>query len=344
MADEVEVRPPRRARLNDVAALAGVGTSTASRAMSGRGYVSPAVRHRVMAAAAELNYLPNDAARLLRVGASSQVGVIVCNLRDQFYCELVTSIEAHLKTHRYHTNVLTDNGDEEDEFAAVETLLTQRVAGIILTPLAHRSVARIIDDRVPVVQVDRVVPGVRTDNVTGANALGARVATQHLIDHGHRVIAMIIDESKWTTGRNRLRGFREAHQRNGLILDDSLVVLAPGDVPAIRRRVGALLDSRPDVTALFAGNGLLAEGVFTEMQSRRLQIPDQLSFVAYDDAPWMSMVSPGITTISQHTEQIGLSCAQIMLDRLSSRHLPAGKTTRINPGLIVRGSVAAPAA
>lgn len=339
MVEHVAANLPRRTRLGDVANRAGVGTSTASRALSGRGYVSEDVRRRVLAAADELNYLRNDAARLLRVGASSQVGVIVCNLRDQFYCELATSIEATLKRHRYNMNLLTDNGDEQEEFSAVETLLTQRVAGIILTPVAHRSVRRIINDGVPVVQADRVVPRLGTDNVTGANATGARIATQHLIEHGHRVIAMLIDESKWTTGRNRLRGFREAHQQNNLHVDDELVVFAPGDVAAIRHCVGDLLHRRPDVTALFAGNGLLAEGAVTELQSRGLRIPADLSVVAYDDAPWMNMVSPGITAVTQHTQDLGTSCAEILLQRLERHATPARKSVRIEPSLVIRGSV-----
>ncbi len=325
--------------MDDVAKRAGVGTSTASRALSGRGYVSADVRERVLKAAAELGYLPHLNARSLRAGSSVDIGVVVSNLRDTFYSELATAIEATLKSRGYSMILMTDDGDEQTQAATVDTLLAKRVAGVILTPVSAQVVQRLVSNELPVVQADRVVARPRTDAVLGANEQGAFDATDHLLANGHRDVAMLIDEAKWTTGRQRLKGFRRAHATRGLTVDESLVVFAPGSVDEIRARVGELVVARPDVTAVIAGNGLLAEGAYSELQHRGLRVPRDISLVAYDDVPWMAMVRPGITAVAQHTDLLGRACAETLLSRLEGSPGTAWHTVAIPPSLVVRGSV-----
>ena len=335
----VLLRAQRRPTVDDVAGHAGVSTSTASRALSGRGYVSPAVRERVRASVQALGYVPHLNARNLRTGSTSDVGVVVSNLRDTFYSELATAIELSLRAHGYNMILMTDGGDEATGLAVLDTLMAKRVAGVILTPVSTAVVKRLLTNDIPVVQADRIVRGQRTDAVVGDNVQGARDATAHLIAHGHRSIAMLIDESRWTTGRNRLKGFRDAHRSAGLLLDDRLIVFAPGSVAAIRAEVGRLLEAQPEVTAILAGNGLLAEGAFAELQTRRLRLPQQMSLVAYDDVPWMAMVRPGITAVAQHTDDIGRACAEKLVARLTGDGDRLPTVTSVAPSLRVRGSV-----
>lgn len=331
--------PGRRPTAKDVAASARVSTSTTSRALSGSGYVSAAAKRRVLEAATTLGYVPDAHARKLRVGFGRDIGVMVTTLQNPFYSELATSIEATLQAMGYQMILATDNGDNEAQLAAIDRLMSMRVAGIILTPVSVAAIDRLIRNEVRVVQVDRVVGRSRTDAVLSANEEGAAKATRHLLDRGHRHVAMVIDEIKWTTGRGRLRGFRRAHEDCRLPLDDRLVTFASTDVEVARLQVGRLLDEHPELTGIVAANGLMAEAVFREAQSRGLAIPRRLSLVAYDDVPWMSMVKPPITTISQHTAEIGATCASMLVEGLE-RPDPRLRTTRyVRPDLVIRGSV-----
>ncbi len=332
-------RAPRRPTAKDVAAKAGVSTSTASRALSGNGYVSADARRRVHAAVSELGYVPDINARNLRVGAGRDVGVMVTNLRNPFYSELATAIEARLSELDYNMILATDNGDESEQLAVIDRLMSMRVAGIILTPVSAAAVERLARDGVRVVQVDRVVGHRRTDAVLSANEQGAYEATTHLLDHGHRHVAMLIDEVKWTTGRGRLKGFKAAHADRGLTIADGLVMFGSTDVSVARRQVGELLDQHPELTAIMAANGLMAEAAFRELQARSLEVPNHMSLLAYDDVPWMSMVHPPITTISQHTASMGEACAELLVEGLEAADPAMPVTRSIRPSLVVRGSV-----
>ena len=334
------LRMPRRPTAKDVAASAGVSTSTASRALSGHGYVSAEARQRIETAVFALGYVPDINARNLRLGAGRDIGVMVTNLRNSFYSELATAIEARLRELGYNMILATDNGEETEQLAVIDRLISMRVAGIVLTPVSPVAVERLRSDHVPVVQVDRVVGRRRTDAVISANEQGAHMATTYLLERGNRHVAMLIDEVKWTTGRGRLRGFRAAHADRALTIADGLVVFGSNDISVARRQVGQLLDRHPSLSAIVAANGLMAEAVFRELRARNLDLPNQMSLVAYDDLPWMSMVDPPITTISQHTVAMGIACAELLVDGLVAPDPRLPVTRSISPSLVIRESVA----
>ncbi len=329
----------RRPTAKDVAASAGVSTSTASRAMSGHGYVSSEAKLRVHDAAEMLGYVLDVHARNLRTGFGRDVGVMVTTLRNPFYSELATAIEATLHELDYNMILATDNGEEDEQLAAIDRLMSMRVAGIILTPVSATAIERLWRNKVRVVQVDRIVGRRRTDAVLSANEQGARSATAHILDHGHRRVAMLIDEVRWTTGRGRLKGFQAAHRDRNLTVGDGLVMFGSTDVDVTRREVGRLLDDHPELTAIFAANGLMAEAAFRELQARRLAVPKDMSLVAYDDVPWMSMVDPPITTVSQHTAEMGRTCAELLVEGLLKAEPGPPQTRSISPDLVIRGSV-----
>jgi DNA-binding LacI/PurR family transcriptional regulator len=126
------------------------------------------------------------------------------------------------------------------------------------------------------------------------NVQGAREIMEHLIGLGHTRIALLIDETEWTTGAGRLEGYRAALRAAGVPMDSGLVVPTRFQPEAARDAVIDLLDRRPGVTALFAANNMLAEGGFQALRRSGRSVPGDLSLVAFDDVPWMSMVSPGM--------------------------------------------------
>jgi LacI family transcriptional regulator len=203
-------------------------------------------------------------------------------------------------------------------------------------------VRMLMNDGVPVVQADRMVEGLTSDGVLVDNVTGARQVTGHLIGLGHTRIALLIDETDWTTGAGRLAGYRAALRDAGVPMDPGLVVPTKFQPDAARDAVTSLLDRRPDVTALFAANNLLAEGAFQALQRAGRRIPEDLSLVAFDDVPWMSMVSPGITTVDQHTGDLGRTCARLVIDRIAGSATGQATIRYIEPSVIFRGSTAPP--
>ncbi len=327
----------RRPTINDVAALAGVSKSTAARALAGHGNVSREVRKRVLAAAAQLKYVVDVNARNLRAGSRREVGVLITNLRDSFYAELAGGIQTTLAAAGYNMILANDFGHEAQEIQAAQTFAALRLPGVILTPVSTAAVQTLLHNNIAVVQADRIVDNAVTDAVLSANENGAQEATTHLLNHGHRHILLLIDEVIWTTGAGRLQGFRNAFHNANIPADDELIVFASTDPVIARQQVAAKFNQHPGITAILAANSVLAEAAFIEVQERGLQ--QAISLIAYDDAPWMSMVRPTISTISQHAGEIGTCAAELLIKRMeaTTEHPPI--TMHVNPTFIPRQSV-----
>jgi LacI family transcriptional regulator len=312
--------------------------------LNGKGYTAAEVRQRVRAAAARINYIPDANARSLRNRSSRSVGVLISDLRNPFYADLAAGIEQRLRATGYHMILVNDDGHVDEELLGIQMFAAMRVAGVILTPVSAQALHRLHQQGVPVVQADRQLSGQHGDAVLGDNETGAELIIRHLLRLGHRRIGLLIDETKWSSGAGRLAGYRAAHAAAGVPVDEDLIAFTSFDAAAAGATAGKLLDERPDMTALFACNNVLAEGAFAEFQRRGLRLPADLSLTAYDDVPWMSLVRPAITTVSQHTFDMGQRCAELLLARLTGDQGADGspQVVRLRPALRVRGSTARP--
>lgn len=330
---------PVRPTISDVAAHAGVSRSTASRALTGRGYAAAEVKERVLAAAEELGYIPDANARNLKARSTPTIGLLLSDLRNPFYAELAAGAASVLRAHD-HTIVLVDDaGRDTDEMEAARTFLTMRVAGVVLTPLSSSATQFLLEQRVPVIEVDRQFCRGSCDAVLTDNAAAADELTTYLLGLGHRRISLVIDETHWTTGAGRLRGYRKALTRADRLANESVVHC--GFEPAqIASHVHELLTASRRPTAIFAANNLLAQTVWREAAQLGITIPDELSLAAFDDADWMSMVEPGITTVAQPAFELGSRAAKLLLRRMTTPAKPA--TRLLSSTLIERGSTARP--
>lgn len=334
-------QPPRRATLRDVALLAGVSQSTTSRALSGEGYAGADVRERVLAAAETLGYVPHAMARSLRKQDSQTIGVLVSDLQNPFYADLAAGIADAARQAGYTMMLTDDQGSAEAEMHAAQAFVATRVAGVILTALSGDVVEYLLRQHVPVVEADRQFAAGRCDAVVIDNAGAARRMTEHLLELGHRRIALFVDETAWTTGNARSEGFREALTHGGVAWDDSFVVQAGWDAALARTAAIDVLARRDHPTAIFAVNNLLAEGVWRAASDLGLRIPDDLSLVSFDDSRWMSMVTPGITAVAQDAVAVGRAAVGRLLERIGDRGLPP-RTEVVDAQVMARGSMAAP--
>jgi LacI family transcriptional regulator len=325
--------------LADVAREAGTSASTASRALSGRGYVAPDVRKRLLTVADRLGYVPNLSARTLKQRTSRVVGVVVSDLSNQFYAALAAGIEVALREADHQMLMLGDNSEVEQELAGVRTFLAMRAPGVIMTPVSSAASELLVARGAAVVEVDRRFATSTCDAVVIDNERGARDAVSHLIELGHMRIALLMARTSWTTDAGRLEGYKAALGDAGLPLDRRLVLKIPTHAADAFARIGALVDAeRP--TAIFAANNLLAEQAWRVLRKRGLAIPGDVSLVAFDDVPWMEMVQPGVTAVRQPTFEMGRRAGLLLLRRLDDP--TAGRTVEVlQPELVKRGSTAA---
>jgi LacI family transcriptional regulator len=329
----------RPTTLADIAREAGTSPSTASRALNGRGYVAADVRARLLDVADRLGYVPNASARTLKQRTSRVIGVVVSDLGNQFYARLAAGIEQTLRDGGYQMVLLSDNSESLEELDAARAFVAMRAPGVIVTPVGAEATGLLTGHGVAVVEVDRQLASVSCDAVVIDNERGARDATGHLLALGHRRVALLGVDTSWTSDAGRLYGYRAAHVEAGVPFDERLILRIALHAPDSAERIAALLDvERP--TAIFAANNQLAEQAWHVIRRRGLRLPDDISLVAFDDVPWMEMVTPQITVIAQPTMEMGRRAARLLLRRLDGG---TGEPTveRLQPSLVVRGSTAA---
>ena len=327
----------RRPTIRDVAEAAGVSQSTTSRALRNQGYVAADVRDRVQRVASRLGYVPNALARHLRQRVSHSIGVLVSDLRNSFYADLAAGASRAARRAGYTVMLIDDRLLAAEEAEASEAFASMRVAGVVLTPLSARVSEYLLQQQIPVVEVDRQFAVESCDAVVVDNRVAAAKLTEHLIDLGHRRIALLVDETYWTTGRERVRGYEQALAGAGIAPDPTLMVSSGWDVEGAREVTVGLLGGRSAPTAIFAANNVLAEGVWRAATDLGLRLPEQLSIVSFDEAPWMTMVSPMVTTVRQDGVALGEAAVVRLLKRIQTPSAPIS-TLVFRAEVTVRGS------
>ncbi|MEJ3745672.1 LacI family DNA-binding transcriptional regulator [Actinomycetes bacterium KLBMP 9797] len=333
---EVSRRPPGSA---DVARRAGVSQKTVSRVMNGEQYVSAAVRERVLAAARELGYRRNTAARALNLGRFHRIGV--ATLGSSLYGPASTLIALEREARRigYALSVVnTFEGDAGSIRSAVDSLLEQGVDGIVLSEPIDEHEELHIDPAVPVLSFGRA-PGldgpraVATD-ISGADA--GRRATAHLLSLGHRTVWHVAGPEKWWSAGERLAGWRAALAGAQAAAPPPLV----GDwSPASGYAAGRLLAAEPDVTAVFVANDEMAIGVLRALAEAGRRVPADVSVVGMDDIPAAAYLSPPLTTIRQDFAALAAHGLAMLVRHIEGREAPPPHTDLTAP-LVVRQSTA----
>jgi LacI family transcriptional regulator len=323
--------------LKDVAELAGVSIKTASRVLNDDPRVADATRAAVLEAMQRLDYSPDPAARSLRAGTDRLVGVVVDSVGDVFFAELVAHVEAVLDEGGYRVLIASSNRDRERERDLVQSFIQRRCAGVIVTPSSRDSLAGLRLRDVPVVFVDRIgeLPG--SQSVVADDVELARLATSHLIKHGHQRIALLSDKPTIETTANRHEGFRAAMTDAGLPVDERLVRTDCPGPSEVMRVVTSLLALEEPPTALISTNTRLSLGVVPALhQHGRTDV----ALVAYGDFAMAESLSPAVTVIDHSPEAVGTAAARAMLHRLGpgGDASPPEPITLVPARLIERGS------
>ncbi|GAA0489604.1 LacI family DNA-binding transcriptional regulator [Microbacterium aurantiacum] len=327
--------------IEEVAAAAGVSRSTVSRVVNGSTAVSPEALDAVNRAIADLNYVPNRAARSLASRQTHAIALIVPEdttrfFGDPFFAAIVSGINARLSRSDYVLNLFIANDDPGDKTTSY--VRSGAVDGAIV--VSHHTSDTFIDRIaavVPVVYGGRPVRERERDYYVDVdNVRGGRDAVAHLIAHGRRRIATITGPLNMPAGVDRLRGYRQALQEAGLLegqIEDGRFT-SDGGTAAMRRmleRGGDLPD------AIFIASDLMARGAMSVLTAAGIRVPEDISIVGFDDSPVATSVTPALTTMRQPSFAQGERMASILLDLLAGREAP--HVTILETELIPRDSV-----
>ena len=296
------------ARLKDVAQRAGVSTATVSNVLRGTKATTPEVRRRVLAAAADLGYVPNPHAQSLRTGHSRALGLVVPDLTNPYFPALVQAIETTARSLGYALIVMDAGNDTAREHDSLALLATYRVAGVVWVPVDDRPT---VDWPFPIVTVDRPREG--CDAVVADHAQGGALVAAHAIARGHRRVGLLSGPRALPSAAARRTGFLRAAE-GALEVAWEQEVPFTSDLPeAAIARLAA-----PDCSLVVCANDAVAVGALRALREAGARVPDDVSVIGFDDVPWAEFVEPALTTVRQPLAALGAGAVTMLHARIAA--------------------------
>lgn len=333
------------ATLSDVAAEAGVSPTAVSRYLNNRIDLPQATRDRIDAAIAKLDYRPNLLARRLSTGKAEAISLVSPDIANPFFAELAAAVEREAHAHGYAIYISSTSGDLDQETDAIRRMADGHVDGLIMMTnrVDDGRLLALLEGRDNVVLLDEAIDGVSVPGVFVENEMGAYGATRHLIEKGHRDIAVIAGPSRLMSVTERLAGFERAMKEADLSVRPGWMMLGDYSRSYGRSAAAVLLDAPVRPTAILACSDYIAIGVMQAVRARGLVIPDDLSLVGFDDMAFAELVDPPLTTVRQPLAEMGRLAVQYLLALIDGGAAPPAET-RLPVDLIIRDSVAPPSA
>lgn len=332
----------KKVTMADVAKLANVSKSTVSQYLNKRyEYMSEETRKRIAEAIEELGYQPNIIARSLKQKTTATIGVIVFNMLHMMTTQVLHAIEEECQKRGFQVIVCNSGDDPDKEKTYVDTLLAKQVDGLIVFPTGKNEdvYRRLVEERFPLVFVDRMVPGLEADSVLLDNFAAAEMAVDYFASNGYRRIAIVTPPlvSYNVPRMERLEGFRAAMRKRGLDVEDENIIAAdPDALPEVLKQRFAE-PKRPN--ALFAINDLTLMGVLRFVKDAGVRVPDEVAIINIDDVPFADIYTPALTTIAQPTFAMGKKAAERVFEQMKAKKADGPRVFRFSPVLMERTSI-----
>jgi LacI family transcriptional regulator len=330
------------ATIHDVARKAGVSSATVSHVMNNSRYVSPETRQRVLEAIDELRYRRDGIARSLRRARTSTIGVIISDITNPFFSDLVRGIEDRIYAREGGYNIILCDTDEhgERERMYLDVLQERRVEGMIIVPAGGNEsyIEELVTGGLPIVFADRFLEGVDADAVLVDNRDGARRLTEHLAGFGHPRIAALVPALATVSVAERLDGYRQALAGAGIAFDPGLVQTCRSSIEDAHRAGLMLLDRQDRPTAVFCASNFMTLGMVQAIADRRLECPGDIAVVGFDDFPWATAFSPRLTALAQPAYALGAEAADLLFARIAHERIGLPVRRILKGDLIVRDS------
>jgi LacI family transcriptional regulator len=327
------------ATIKEIAEATGVHPSTVSRALDPkkRHLVADDVVKRIAMQAETLGYQPNRLAASLRLGRSHLIGVLLPDIANPVFAPILGGITEALSAEGYSPIVADAGNAPSRQVSFVETLLSQRVDGLILATVLQDDelVGFCMRRGLPVILVNRSESRDRVSSVVSDDDKGMRLAVDHLVELGHRRIAHVAGPLSTSTGALRRDGFERAMSHHGLC--GPVIEATSYTREAGARSATDLLASADEISAIVAANDLLALGILDSLKQRGLKCPENISIVGHNDMPLMDVVSPPLTTVRIEHREMGRKAAAMLIDKIKTKSTGVQHLV-LRPNLVVRSS------
>ncbi|NYI04738.1 LacI family DNA-binding transcriptional regulator [Allostreptomyces psammosilenae] len=329
------------ATIVDVAERAGVSISTVSHVVNGTRRVAEKTRQRVLAAIEEVGYRQDTLARSLRRSRTDSVGLVVSDPGQPTFADMVRGVE-HEATQAGYTLLLATSGeDPAHEARSLHVLTARRVDGLIVAPVAHsdgRETDAIREAGTPVVFMDRIGSGRSGDQVGVENTRPMRELVGHLIEHGHRRIALAAGDLAVSTIAERHLGYTTALRDAGVEPDPALLITGSGLAAETRAAAAVLLGGERRPEAFVCASTETAAGVLAAAADLGLRVPDDLRLAVFDGFPHADLFEPRITTVRQPAFDIGATAMRLLLRRMNEDAPDGDEVVRLEPTITYRTS------
>nr|WP_278521115.1 LacI family DNA-binding transcriptional regulator [Brucella anthropi] len=331
----------KSATLKDVAALANVSRATAARALNSYGYVGDETAQKVQAAAEKLGYRGNRLAQALRSGQLPIIGCVLGDIQNPFFAKIAHDVEVQAREEGHNLIIASSEEQLDQEKSLLASLQSLSIRGFIVAPTSAENsshLQRLIDENVPLVLIDRAAQGVACDSVVVDNEGGARKAIEYLIEMGHRDIALLQDDARIFTSRERFNGYKTALLAHGIEPSEKLICVAQSTVEHAVDATIRLFSQKKPPTALFTVDSLMTQGALLAFRSMGISIPHDVSLIGFDDFNLATFTDPQITVVSQPVSEIGRAAGRLLLEKIAGKKRLPEKIS-FETKLIVRGSV-----
>lgn len=330
--------------MEDIARMANVSKATVSRVINDKSEgVGEKTRQRIKEIIEETEYNPNLLARGMATSKSKTIGLVIPDITNPFFPELVKAVESCASRGGYTVFLCNTDDSVEKEETTIENFITKRVDGIILTSackFATKIHHRLRKYNMPCVLLDRTLEDFAyTAAVYIDNEYAVYTATEYLIHQGHREIACIAGPSTISTSQERLSGYRSALLQHGIPYKEELVLFGKYSMESGYELTGQLLEQGHFFTGVLLGNDIMAIGAIKALRERRLRVPRDVSVIGFDNIQICTAFEPRLTTIQQPTYELGEKATHILIELLAGKVLEQN-IFRLQPKLLLRDSVA----
>jgi len=330
-----------RYTLSEIAKLLGVSTATISRVANNCANVKPETRERVLKAMKKYHYVPNQIARNLKLRCSNVVGVIIPDIAEPFFANVVKGMEAVLSSAGYIMFLGVSNEDERIEINIIEYMMQHQIDGIVLATVANQceSHLRYVNSGLPIMFIDNLPKlSVQYCAVITDNDLASRQAVDHLYGLGHKRIALIAGKQSETTGAARLKGYRSAMEDNGLAIDPGWIRIGDFKGESGYRHMTALLRENPEITAVYVNSAQMTYGAYKAILDASLRIPEDISIVGFDIQNNTGLLESNITSIVQQDTELGRIACETLINMIEAKGATVMRKILLDSTLIVRQS------
>ncbi len=330
--------------LKSIAQKLGVSVSTVSRVINGKSVhyrISKETEELVLKAAQDLSYSPNQLARGLRLKRTHTIGYIIPDISNPFFSSIAKSVENSARKLGYSILLCDSEESTEIESSSLKLMINRKVDGLIISPvgLIVDHLVDISQKNIPIVLLDRYFPNLKIPFVTSNNYQGAFDAVNYLIENGHTCIACIQGLVKTSPNNDRVKGYRDAHFENNLVVNESLIVGDSFGEENGYLETKLLLKQSKLPTAIFSISNLISLGAMRAISEEGLKIPADISMISFDDQPYSRFLSTPMTTVAQQSTQIGQIATKLLIDQIESHRNFEPKGIFLPTKMIIRDSV-----